>query len=263
MKYTIVIIACFIFFGCNNKEEQTKPSKPANSKEAELVENFTKYPDSASILEKLIQYYIDNSNYDAALSSVNKVLAKDSLNHSLWDLKSMVAVQKGDTSTSIKCLENAITIYPLPEYIISLGALYAETGNPAALEMADALLAADKSASQKEAYFIKGLYFSSKNEKEKAIPFFDNAMITDYTFVQAYLEKAMALYDLKKYSDAADVLEKSVKVQPKFDRGYYYLGQCYEKLQRTQEAIEVYQVALQLDPDYEEVKDALGRIGVK
>jgi tetratricopeptide (TPR) repeat protein len=268
MKVFAYIFIVFCLFACDEKEKQAPApvvaiNKAESTDEALLKTELAKYPDSSEVLQKLIQYYVANSNYDAALSSVNNALMRDSMNHTLWDLKSIIAAEKGDTATSIKSLENAITIYPIPEYIISLGALYAETGNPLALEMADALIVGSKSKSEKEAYFIKGLYYSFKNEKEKSIPFFDKAMITDYTFVQAYLEKGLALYDLKKYEEASKVLEKSVQVQTKFDKGYFYLGQCYEKLQRPQEAIEVYQIALQLDPDYEEVKDALARLGIK
>jgi tetratricopeptide (TPR) repeat protein len=174
-----------------------------------------------------------------------------------------VAAQKGDTALAIKALEKAIGILPDPQYIIAIGALYAETSNPLALDMADALLIGSKAKAEKEAYFIKGLYYSYKSEKEKSIPFFDKSIAASYTFMEAWLEKALALYDLKKYKEAADVLEKAITVQNNFDKGYYYLGQCYEKLNRTDEAIQAYQMALNYDPNYVEIKDALGRLGIK
>jgi tetratricopeptide (TPR) repeat protein len=40
------------------------------------------------------------------------------------------------------------------------------------------------------------------------------------------------------------------------------MGRCYEKLDRKKEAIQNYQLALQIDPDYIEAKDALGKLGV-
>jgi tetratricopeptide (TPR) repeat protein len=139
--------------------------------------------------------------------------------------------------------------------------LYAQTKNPLALEMADALLIGNKAGAEKEAYFIKGLYFSFRNEKEKSIIFFDKSLAISYTFMEAYLEKAIALYDLKKYNESIEVLKKAVTVQNNFDRGYYYLGRNFEKLNQPENAADAYQTALMYDPDYAEAKDALSKLG--
>jgi tetratricopeptide (TPR) repeat protein len=259
-----IFFAAIVLFACNNvdKQKDTTNLSSAASTEAALKEAVDKNPDSIILVQNLVEYYSIGQNYDAALATIDKAIKRDSINPFFWDIKSIVAAQKGDTSQAIYAMETAIQILPNPQFIISLGALYAETANPKAVELADALLIGSKAKAEKEAYFIKGLYHSFKNEKDKAIPFFDKCMAIDYTFVQAYLEKALALYDIKKYAAAADVLEKAITVQNQFDKGYYYLGQCYEKLNRTQEAIEVYQRALIIDPGYMEAKDALGKLGV-
>ncbi len=266
-KLIFIILVTFLCNACNDvnkKKESTSitNTSSASATEAALKVALDKSPDSTLLIQNLVEYYAVAQNYDAALATVDKALKRDIANPYLWDMKSIVAGQKGDTAQAISAMEKAIQILPNPEFVISLGALYAETGNQKALELADALLVGSKAKAEKEAHFIKGLYYSFKNEKETAIPFFNKCMALDYTFVQAYLEKALALFDLKKYVAAADVLEKAVTVQNQFERGYYYLGQCYEKLNRTQEAIEVYQRALIIDPKYVEVKDALGKLGV-
>lgn len=263
MKHVFTILIAIIIFSCNDSDEKQAASSINNLDEKVLIDEHNKYPDSAALLEKLLEFYVKNQKNDIALTTINNALLRDSMSANLWDLKSIVAAEKGDTALSIKALERAIVILPLPDYIISLGNLYAEVGNPLALEMADALLMSDKARAEKEAFYIKGLYYRYKNEQEKSIPFFNKAITTDYNFILAYLEKGLALYDLKKYDESAAVFEQSIKVQNKFARGYYFLGQCYEKLNRMQEAIEVYQIALELDPNDDEVKDALGKLGIK
>ncbi len=265
MKYGILIYFFLFLAACNEPTKQadtTSTTSPA-SQEAALKLAVKNHPDSLLPLQNLVQYYANAQNYDAALASIDFALTKDSIRPDLLDLKSIIAAQKGDTALAIKSLEKAVGIYPDPQFIIALGALYAETGNALALEMADALLIGSKASAEKEAYFIKGLYYTYKNEKEKSIPFFDKSIAASYTFMEAWLEKGLALYDLKKYKEAAEVLEKAISIQNNFDKGYYYLGQCYEKLNRTDEAIQAYQMALNYDPDYVEVKDALGRLGIK
>ena len=59
------------------------------------------------------------------------------------------------------------------------------------------------------------------------------------------------------------VLEKAVKLNNSFEEGYYYMGRCFEKLNRKEDAIESYQTALIYAPDFSEAKEALANLGVK
>ena len=79
--------------------------------------------------------------------------------------------------------------------------------------------------------------------------------------MEAYREKAIALYDLGKYKEALAVLDKAVTLQNGFDEGYYYKGRCFEKLNKIPEAIEMYERALMYDKDYVEAKEALAKLG--
>ena len=261
MKYIFQITFTVLLFACSSKKEEAEKANIVTvTKEDALKEAQKKYPDSIILIQNLAAYYLDIQNYDAALSTINNAIAKDSNNAELRDNESMIFAQKGDTLNAIKSLEKAVDKLAAPQYIISLGALYAQSKNPQALAMADALLFANKAGAEKEAYFIKGLYYSYKNEKEKAIPFFDKCISINYTFMDAYLEKGIALYDLKKYSEAATVLQKAVMVQNSYDKSYYYLGRCFEKLNNIEDAVQAYQMALSYDPNYEEAKDALARL---
>ncbi|MCY7292858.1 MAG: tetratricopeptide repeat protein [Ferruginibacter sp.] len=228
MKFICLFTITVFFAFCNTKQDVEPQNKMELSQEDILKNAIKQYPDSFKLVENLSAYYLDVQNYDAALAQINNAIGKDSNNAQLRDYQSIIYAAKGDTTEAIISLEKAIVILPDPQYIIGLGALYAQTKNPMALAMADALLAADKAGAEKEAYFIKGLYYSYNNEKEKAIPFFDKCISIQYTFMNAYLEKGIALYDLKKYSEAATVLQTAVTLQNNFERGYYYLGRCFE-----------------------------------
>ena len=114
-----------------------------------------------------------------------------------------------------------------------------------------------------EAFFIKGLYFNYTGEKEKAIVFFDKCISIEYTYMIAYREKAIALYDMGKYQDAVTVLNKAVTLQNNFDEGYYWLGRCLEKQNNPADAIDNYKTALMYSPDYIEAKTALEKLTAK
>jgi tetratricopeptide (TPR) repeat protein len=73
----------------------------------------------------------------------------------------------------------------------------------------------------------------------------------------AYREKAIALYDQAKYEEALKVLERAVTIQNNFDEGYYWMGNCYKKLNKKEEAIQSYHTALMYDKDFIEARDSL------
>ncbi len=264
MKKTIFFLLPLLT-ACNSEKKQepgiaTNDSIPAVEKK--LKADVTRFPDSLLLRKNLAAYYKDNGDYESAIRVIKDALAKDSVNAQLWDIKGTLDFLNEDTLQSIRSYEKAVEIVPDPEYVISLGTLYAQVGNINALAMADALVVADRAKVEKEAYFIKGLYYSKINEKQKAIGFFDKCLSLNYTYMDAYVEKGMALYDMGKYEDALAVFDKAITVQNSFQPAYYYEGKCLEKLNRKEEAIQAYQNAVALDPDDVEAKDALGKLGV-
>lgn len=254
-------IISLLVTSCNTNEVKNDKTIPEQEKQLRAL--IAQYPDSMLLKENLVQYFRENGNYGDAIEATSTFLRKDSLNDRLLDIKATLYFENGDTIRAIKAFEQAISINPQPEYIISLGSLYAQTKDTLALALADALLQTPAANAQKQALFIKGLYYSYTGDKIKAIPFFDYCLKIDYRDMLAYREKAICLFDLDRYAEALVLLEKAVAVQNTFDEGYYWMGRCYEKLDRKKEAISNYQLALQIDPDYLEAKDALGRMGIK
>jgi tetratricopeptide (TPR) repeat protein len=253
----------FVAAACNDTAtKETKADTVATAEEL-LKKSIAQFPDSLSLRDSLITYYANGQNYEAALATTDAVLKKDSTIAYFWDIKAKLHGMVDDTAQAIRALERASDLNPLPEYLMSLGYLYADTKNEKALAIGDALIVANKAAAQKEALLIKGIYYSKTGNKQKALALFSEALQLDYTFMLAYREKAMALYDLGQYKEAIALLEKATKLRNNFDEGYYWLGKCNEKLGKLNEAADYYQMALYYSPDFIEAKDALGRLGVK
>jgi len=265
MKQILISLSIIYFFAaCNDAvKEQPVTQLQIPAQEKEMKDAIAQYPDSMLLRKNLIQYYQDNGTFDLALAELNKGLQKDSNDAGLWDNKASLYIFQDDTLNAIKAYEKAIELFPDPEYIMSVGLLYAFTKNKTAIVMADALLIGKNARAEKEALLIKGIYFSEINEKQKAITFFDDCLEMNYTYMPAYLQKGITLYDMGKYEDAIKVLNKAVTLQNKFDEGYYWLGRCFEKLNKPNDAIENYRTALLYNPDYVEAKDALAKLGVK
>ncbi len=265
----LLLIPLYSLFGCsnNNDRETASENTTTPSQEKNLRDALAANPDSLQLRENLIQYLSDNENYAKALAEAEKVLSNDSNNLRFWRIKAQLHFAVKDTLKSIKAYEKVIDLFPEPGDMMDLGSLYASTKNPMALEIADALIIGKKANAEKEALFLKGLYYTNIGDKSRAISFFDQCLNIDYTFMFAYREKAIALYDQGKYQDALSVLKKATTLQNGFDEGYYWAGRCYEKLNKLGDAIENYQLAIQVaernEDDNVEAREALARLGIK
>jgi tetratricopeptide (TPR) repeat protein len=260
MKNTTArILISFILLGIISCNTQTNGSQTSGTLTTEelLKQDIAKYPDSLELVHKLIELYRDEGSFDSALLLTDDQIKKDSDNAFLWNMKATLHFENGDTMQSVKALEHAINIYPLPDYLVALGTVFAEMKNPRCLIIADSLIDQDRIKSGKDAMFIRGLYYSYNKDYQKSIPYFDSSLHMDFTYMPSYREKAIAFYELGEYQNALNVLKRAVTLQNNYDEGYYWMGQCYEKLNKKQDAIQSYQTALLYDKDYIEAKEAL------
>lgn len=259
-KYEILVITFFmLLISCNNNVETIQKPQHVNSKE-ELKNEIRQYPDSLMLVQNLIEAYRNDASYDSAIVLTDEEIKKDSGNAYLWNMKATLHFENDDTLGAIKSLEHAVNIYPMPEYLVALGTIYAEVKNIKSLIIADGLLKATRAKSGKDAFFLKGLYYNYTNDKKKAINYFDSSLHLDFTYMYAYREKAIALYDLGKYDEALQTLKRAVTIQNNFEEGYYWMGKCYEKLQQPDDAIQSYQNALLYDKNFIEAREALDKL---
>lgn len=262
-KDNLLLLFLLLFVACNNNQNNptSTTSNTANAVEKNLLNVIKEYPDSLLLREQLIQYYRDSADYDKALAITSDVLKRDSLNDRFWNIKATLYFENYDTTNAIKALNTAININPSPQYIITLGSIYAQKRDSMALKVADLILRNKMTENGIEAFFIKGMYYNFTGNKNLAISFFDKCLNLDYNYMFAYREKAIALYNLGNYLEAIAVLRKAVTLQNNFDEGYYWLGRCLEKLNKPNDAIEEYKNALLYNKDYVEARDAINRLG--
>jgi tetratricopeptide (TPR) repeat protein len=256
-----IIATVFVGLSCNqNDNVDDAAQSTAVTIQQQLKEQVKKYPDSILLRETLIQNYRDSGNYEAAIAEAKSTIAKDSTNGTLWNDLFWLYYEDQDTTNAVISLEKATLLSSNPTYYVTLGSVYAQTKNENALVVADKLYAYPTKDYKKESLFIKGLYYSTIGEREKAIPFFDQSLEIDYTYFDAYREESICLYNMGKYEEALKKLQKAVSIKSDFSVAYYLMGRCYEKLNNKQDAINSYQLAVQTDPDYDEAKDALSKL---
>ena len=90
-------------------------------------------------------------------------------------------------------------------------------------------------------------YYSLKKHK-KALAAFDFAIISDDTFVGAYLERGKVLEELKRYEDAIENYSISLKLDEPTSFALLRIGNCHEKLKNDDLAVQYYYKTVHEDP---------------
>ena len=93
-----------------------------------------------------------------------------------------------------------------------------------------------------------GRQYLAKHMYEQAITAFDFAIISDDTFIGAYLEKAKVLEQLKRYEDAIENYKITIAIEDSTAYAFIKIGYCYERLNMPDLALQHYYQAVKEDP---------------
>jgi len=93
-----------------------------------------------------------------------------------------------------------------------------------------------------------GLQYNEVEDYKKALTAFDFAIISDDTFVGAYIEKAKILEILDKYEQAIELYILTLTIEDPTSYAYLRIGKCYEKINNREKALENFNKAVSEDP---------------
>jgi tetratricopeptide (TPR) repeat protein len=209
----------------------------------------------------LIQAYAEGARANEALIICDKVLQQHPDQVAVLMMKSDLLEQNNDTAGSLQTLEQAYHFAPSNQDLCyNLAFKLAQSKNQKVLSLCDSLLQHDTVEKKAEPWYFKGMYYSSINEKGRALECFNKAIQYDYSFLDAYMDKGQILYDQKKYGEAISVFQLALKVSATYADAYYWLGKCQEAAGRKEDAILNYQRAYGLDKSLSEAKEAADRL---
>jgi tetratricopeptide (TPR) repeat protein len=223
----------------------------------------TRYPSNQLLQRNLLMSYFDEGRYREALQVNNTALQYDSSSSGNWYNRASILDAMKDSSAALRSLENAFALDSSNATIAyELANRYADAGNPAAVALCDRIIR-DELLTQKkpDPFTIKGIYYENTGNKAKAIACFDEAIATDYTFLEAYLEKGILLFKQKQYGDALKVFTLSTSVDNTFADGYFWIGRCQQRLNQLADARLNYERAIAFDKHFTEAREALAKLG--
>lgn len=245
----IITAITVLLFACNGNSDK---SNTATSKTAELLvleKQVAARPDSVGLRYQLMNELLKNNLYTEAIAQNDTLLKGDSANAVFWYRRGAIQLQQGDTNTAIASMQTAVQKEPMfMEPLLDIASVYAARSDSNAIITTNKVIQiAPDPRIKSQAKFIQGLYYSNINNKAKALASFDECIKSDYTFLDAYVEKGLLLYDSKDYKAALAVFEQTIQVSNTFAEGYYNAGRCEEALGNKEEAKLYYEKAHGLD----------------
>jgi tetratricopeptide (TPR) repeat protein len=268
MQWKKVFIVCLLvtfLISCTNEGSQTGKPVADTSSATIQTEQLLKDPATAdTVREQLIEQLVQKNQYEKALEQINLLLSKDSSNPGWLYMKADALERSGDTAEAIHFYNKAVNKAGIfVEAEMRAANLFAETGNKNALFLCDNLLRnAGAAKLRSDVLLIKGIYYTKAKNTQKALETFNQIIREDYSYMNAYIEKGLVYYDLRKYEEARNVFNKSTEVSNTFAEGYFWMAKTEEKMNKKEEAIANYKRSLALDQSLGEAREALQRLGV-
>jgi tetratricopeptide (TPR) repeat protein len=95
--------------------------------------------------------------------------------------------------------------------------------------------------------FRDGLSFLGKDDCEKALPYFEKAIESDNTYVEAWAQAGFCNEKLGKHAEALEASKKAVSLRPSAE-SYFNIGLANFYLKQYRDAENAYRAAIKLDP---------------
>lgn len=106
----------------------------------------------------------------------------------------------------------------------------------------------DKNPYCEVAWHQLGKQYVVLKKHKKALAAYDFAIISDDTFVGAYLERGKVLEELKRYEDAIENYNITLQLDEPTSFALLRIGHCYEKLKNDELAVQYYYKTVHEDP---------------
>ena len=225
-----------------------------------LKDCLEKFPSDPEFSRLMGETYIESGKINAAMEFYDDLLKKDSANFEAWYEKGLLFEQLKDTTKAIVAQRKAYSIQPVNTYALELAHLYAENKNAIAVRICDDVIEKDSTKQLIDPFFIKGIYYSNTKQYKAAIVEFDSCIRRDWKFTEAYIEKGICFFKQDNYDVAMNTFHMATTVSNTDPDAYYWMGRCYEVINKKEEAIAYYERAVALDKNFIEAKQALKRL---
>lgn len=218
------------------------------------------FPQNPEFNRRLSEAYALMGKKEAALGELDALLRSDSTDFMTWYDRGQLLLKLKDSAAGIASLEKSYSIQPVTYTALALANIYSLKGDERVIRICDDIIRKDTSGTNVDALFLKGVYYSDKQQYAKALVMFDACIGTDWKFADAHIEKGIVYFETKALDKALESFKVAANVSATNPDAYFWQGRVHEARGEKAEAIESYERALSFDPDFVEAELRLERL---
>ncbi|MBC5773291.1 tetratricopeptide repeat protein [Pontibacter sp. KCTC 32443] len=223
-----------------------KVSDDGETQLANLTTAIARNRQDASLYSRRAKIYLKKDDLEKALADVNKAIELNKNEMGYLFLKAQVLRAMGNVKESLPlALKAERNSYQSVSLYVLLSDLYLQHKEPqqAAIYASKALALAPRN---EYALYYNGRVAEVTGDTARASNNYRLALREAPDFAEARRELAGALINLKLYSEAAVHITKAMKQVPKDAQLWFYRGQYYEAIQKSDSALWSYTKAISL-----------------
>ncbi len=216
---------------------------------------------NTAILYRLGNLYFYIQDYSKALSYLNQCIKLDPYYPMAYFSRAMLLLEQKDTVNAITNFQIAVEREPdYYESYLQLGLIFLNKNSPLSLMYYNNALKLHPNSY--EANYGKAMYYQRTYEPKNAIEAYQK-------MIQLNLGQAEQLYfnmayiymnHLNLYQEAITYYDSAIQLQKYFTEAYCNRAYCYEQLDQTNNALNDYNKALEINANYTIAKNGVNRI---
>ena len=254
-------IAISLLFSSYSNQSKTDQNHVETTLDSVAALAF-RYPDSIPLQLQWHTQNIQGENAKIAVEALNTLHKLYPERTDILNILSKGYLQLTDSIGAIMTMQKSLALdINQPDQEADLCYLFAVRGDLMAIPIADRLIkTALDNVQTARAHYLKGIFYSNVGFDDRALAEFDSSIISNFTFIDAYIEKSIILFEQKKYKEAIALLNKARELDKLNAEIYFLLAKNHDATANKKEAIFFYEQTLMLDTSYPTAKKALSRL---
>jgi len=250
----------FLIASCGNKKSIKGNVDPKDSLSTSMTlvnDQLKNDPDNPNLLYERSKLYYNQKMVEKALEDINRAVSMDSSKAPFYLHQSDVYYAMNKIAEARTAIEKSLRLDPKSrEANAKMGELQyylKDYGN--AFKYLDEALRIDPYYAK--AYFIKGLCFKENGDTSLAVSSFRTCIEQDPEYFHAYMQLG-DIFAVQNNSLAIDYYANAIRVNGSMVEAYYGLAYFYQEHGEPEEAIDVYDDLLKVDPRNAPAKHNIG-----
>ena len=223
-------------------------------------------PENTDCKLKRAQIYILLNKFEKALELINDALRINDQLHEAYYMKSVIYKENGVSDKALSSLQTAVEVNPnFFDGYISLGMEYLQLNDPIAIEYFNSAIAL-RPRSVEARYNLAMFYqqqdhSSSKKHLNKSLAIYEEILEIDSMNASAAFNSGFIYLEyLQDYSEAEWWFGQAIEKLPYYHQAFFNRGLSRHSQDKFTEALEDYEEALRLKPDYTQAALAKSKV---